>query len=221
LEQPSFPSQALPKDWQIVRVFDDLDDALSAASAEPVKLALIKLNTLQPQMHQAILSLAARHHIGHTVVLYHFAPEGVVQAMRLSGITVRREPVSDTELSSVLAPLMLQNQAKPPPWAPAPVAPRRYNDEVLARVASLPSTVMCECPRHVAELIAQLASFEEYSRQCLGGDAKDAALHAQLGRVSGMARAMFEVALEQVAAHEGIDLEAGAQANTEGQRHEQ
>jgi hypothetical protein len=213
LELPNFPSAPWstdwPTDWRIVRVFDDCESALSAAAnAEPIKLAVIKLSSLQVQTHQAVLSLAARHRIAHTVVLYHFAPEGLVQALRASGITVRREPVSDHDLSDLMAQLMRTAVPSVPVIASAPVAPRRYGDEVLARVASLPSEVMCECPRHVAELIAQLASFEDYSRQCLNRDAKDAALHAQLERVSGMARAMFEDALEQVALHEGIDLSA-------------
>jgi DNA-binding transcriptional MerR regulator len=218
LELPNFPSHLWPVDWRIVRVFDDCEGALTAAAvAEPIKLAVIKLSSLQAQTHQMVLSLAARHHIAHTVVLYHFAPEGVVQAMRVSGITVRREPVSDTDLSDLMAQLMRSAVPTVPVISAASAAPRRYSDEVLARVASLPSEVMCECPRHVAELIVQLASFEDYSRQCLSRDAKDTALHAQLGRVSGMARAMFEEALEQVAVHEGIDLSAASRS--EGQRH--
>jgi DNA-binding transcriptional MerR regulator len=219
LELMNFPSDPWPADWRIVRVFDNAEDALNAAGAdEPIQLAVIKLNSLQAQTHHTVLSLAARHRIAHTIVLYHFAPEGVVQALRLSGITVRREPLSDADLSDLIAQRLRAALPEAPVIGAAPVAPRRYSDEVLARVASLPSEVMCECPRHVAELIAQLASFEDYSRQCLNRDAKDAALHAQLERVSGMARAMFEDALEQVAAHEGIDL--SAPPPTEGRRHE-
>jgi hypothetical protein len=58
----------------------------------------------------------------------------------------------------------------------------------------------------VAELIAQLASFEQYSQECLNRNAEDAHLHAYLRSISGSARSLFENALEKIAAHEGIDL---------------
>jgi hypothetical protein len=65
---------------------------------------------------------------------------------------------------------------------------------------------LCECPRHVAELIFQLNSFEKYSADCLNSSKDDAKLHAYLSAVSGTARALFEEALERVAKEEGIDL---------------
>jgi hypothetical protein len=88
----------------------------------------------------------------------------------------------------------------------AQIKPRQYSDETLARVAAMPSTVVCECPRHVAEIISQLASFEQYSKECLNTSKEDAHLHAYLSSVSGSARALFERALQVIADHEGIEL---------------
>ena len=86
------------------------------------------------------------------------------------------------------------------------ISPRKYNDEVLLRVAGISTKVLCECPKHVADLIFQLNSFEQYSRDCLNNSAEDASLHAYLSAVSGSARALFEEALERIAQHENIDL---------------
>ena len=86
------------------------------------------------------------------------------------------------------------------------IPPRKYSDQVLTQVAGISTDVLCECPRHVAELIAQLANFEQYSQECLNNSLQDARMHAQLSAISGTARALFERALEMVAAHEGIDL---------------
>ena len=86
--------------------------------------------------------------------------------------------------------------------------PRKYDDIELMRVAGIYTNVLCECPKHVAEIITQLASFEQYSRECLNNSTEDAHLHSYLSTVSGSARALFESALEMVAKHEGIDLKA-------------
>jgi hypothetical protein len=76
------------------------------------------------------------------------------------------------------------------------------------RVAGISTKVLCECPHHVAELITQLARFEQYSFDCLNKSSEDARIHAHLSAVSGTARALFEEALEMVAQHEGIDLQS-------------
>jgi MerR family transcriptional regulator, light-induced transcriptional regulator len=74
-------------------------------------------------------------------------------------------------------------------------------------MSEISTNVLCECPRHVAELITQLSSFEDYSQECLNTSDKDAQLHAALKSISGSARALFERALEMVALHEGIELD--------------
>jgi len=74
-------------------------------------------------------------------------------------------------------------------------------------IARISSNVLCECPRHIAEIITQLASFEQYSHECLNKSNEDAHLHAYLSAVSGSARALFESALEMVAQHENINLQ--------------
>jgi hypothetical protein len=88
------------------------------------------------------------------------------------------------------------------------VPPCRFSDAALVTLAELPSAVACECPRHVAELVGQLVSFEIYSAECLNRNADDAALHADLNRVAATARALFESALERVALAEGFELPA-------------
>ena len=85
-----------------------------------------------------------------------------------------------------------------------PVPPRRYDDAALAVFARLSGNIACECPAQVVALLGQLTQFEDYSAQCQQLNPADAALHADLQRVAGTARALFEQALEQVAIHEGL-----------------
>ena len=123
---------------------------------------------------------------------------------------VRREPLPDAELADLIRAMLLIDTREPLGYVPpgAMIPPRKYSDQTLARVAGISTNVLCECPRHVAELIAQLASFEQYSQECLNNRVQDAHLHAQLSALSGSARALFERALEMVAQHEGIALES-------------
>ena len=131
-----------------------------------------------------------------------------LQTLSNAGITVRKDSISDAELSEWVRNASLEQalRAVVSPHADRKVKPKKYSDETLSRVANISTAVLCECPRHVAELLTQLSSFEQYSQECLNKNSADQQLHEHLAAVSGQARALFEHALELIAAHEGIAL---------------
>jgi DNA-binding transcriptional MerR regulator len=205
----------------VTDVLTDLATAHQATLSEKPQVLLIKVNTLQPDVHTSIQALVQKHQFAQTIVIYNFAPEAVVQAMKFAGLIVRREPISDVELAELLQSVVFVDQAHAQEFGThgSVIPSRKYSDHTLARIASISTNVLCECPRHVAELISQLASFEEYSQECLNKNAEDAHLHAYLRSISGSARSLFENALEKIAQHEGIDLyEATNEANVQRQQ---
>lgn len=208
IESKRFISGLKQNRIKVTDVLTNLEAASGAEFAEKPQVLLIKVNTLQANVHAAIRTLAQRHKFAQTIVIYNFAPEGVVQAMKFSGLIVRREPISDSELAELLQSVVFVDQVRAQEFGTSGtvIASRKYSDETLARVAGISTNVLCECPRHVAELISQLASFEEYSQECLNKSVEDAHLHAYLRSISGSARSLFENALEKIAQHERIDL---------------
>jgi hypothetical protein len=125
--------------------------------------------------------------------------------LREAGATVRREPITGRELAQ-----WVRGVREAPVPAPAaagwPVAPRRFSDEALARLAEMRSPVACECLRHMAEIVAQLAGFERYSDDCTSTGPADAALHRHLSHTAGAARTMFEQALQRVVTDGRLEL---------------
>lgn len=208
IESKKFAAGLKPNTIKVTNVLADLATATDAALTEPSQVLLIKVNTLQTEVHATIQALIQKHQFAQTIVIYNFAPEAIVQAMKFSGLIVRREPISDSELAELIQSVLFVDQARAQEFGTsgAVISSRKYSDETLMRVAGISSNVLCECPRHVAELISQLASFEEYSQDCLNKNADDAHLHAYLRSISGSARSLFENALEKIAQHEGIDL---------------
>ena len=212
INSPKFTLKFLTHSIQVTDIFEDLEEAALALFNDQPKILLIKVNTLNDTARGKIESLLAGHPILQAIVLYNYGQEGVVEALKVLGILVRREPMSDYELSDLISSVLLVDASKSM-GATGPMAlipARKYSEATLTRVAGISSNILCECPRHVAELIGQLASFEKYSQECLNSSVDDAHLHAYLRAVSGSARAMFERALEMVALHEGISLNVDA-----------
>ena len=146
-------------------------------------------------------------------VLYGFAADAVCESLASVGVTLLREPQPDAVVAQWLNHVAATAAHLPtdPPASSVPAPPpRRWSDAALADFAGRSTTVACECPRHVAELLVQLSYFERYSAECEHRHAADAALHAYLARVAGEARSRFEEALERVALHEGLILRTPA-----------
>lgn len=209
LQSERFRSAHPGQRLHIQAVWADLHEALNHAETPSTDVLMVSVNNLNEDNAQQILDASTRHSAGQTVVLYGFGQMKAIENLSRAGCWVHREPLSDAALADIV------RSTRPPltdaPWQlpqlDEPVPPRRFSDAVLQRVANIPSQVLCECPRHVAELIGQLARFEDYSLDCLQQSPKDSELHTQLNRMAGTARALFEAALHMVAEHEGISLQ--------------
>ena len=200
---------------QILGPFDNVIQAAAALQHSDLDALLVH----EPQLHTDWLAnmnaIAPALADVPKAVLYAFAPDAVCEALATAGASLLREPQPDAALAQWLHGMSLTSAAAQPAARlalPQAVPPRRWADAALAQFAGQPSTIACECPRHVAELLLQLAHFEAYSAECAHRDAEDAELHAYLGQVAAASRAGFEAALERVALHEGLALPAAALA---------
>ena len=198
--------------------FGDAAQAAAALRRSDVDALLIH----EPHLHEgwlASIEAAAPAFAGvPKAVLYGFAADPVCEALATAGTALLREPQPDAvvaqwlhSLSMAATPRRLAADKVEP--APQPVPPRRWDDAALADFAGLSSTIACECPRHVAELLVQLSHFEAYSAECEHRSAADAELHAYLRQAAAASRARFEAALEHVALHEGLMLPSPPRPN--------
>lgn len=193
---------------ELLGPFDNAAQAAAAVGDAPVDAVLAH----EPQLHagwRAAFDSAAPALAGvPKAVLYSFAADAVCDALACDGTALLREPQPDAVLAQWLQSLLAARQPLQPALSAAlgPIPPRRWSDAALADFAGLSSTMACECPRHVTELLVQLSHFEAYSAQCQHRSPADADLHAHLARVAAGCRASFEAALEHVARHEGLLL---------------
>lgn len=216
---------------QVVAVFDSLAEATQAAArlpAAPVDLLLWQTSGLQDRALPELRAAQQAWNPRGTAVAYRFAGAATRQALAGTGAVLARETADDDALGTWLRSLeaalvegAVGHSTAVPGASPAgtgawtlaalglagAAAPaRRFDDATLTKFAGLSSGVACDCPSHVAELLMQVAAFEAYSADCTHRSPQDAALHADLQRVAGAARVLFEVALERVALAEGWAL---------------
>ena len=207
----------------IVGVFDSLDAACRAAatsSGAPIDLLVWRAAHLQDGAVSDLL--AARHawQAQEMAVAYRFAVPAARDALVIAGASVVRESDDDGALAVWLSSfessyfsaddahneVEIDHRLLTLREGASVLPARRFDDAALTAFAGLSSSVACECPSHLAELLIQIASFESYSASCGSRSLADAELHRYLQRVAGTARLLFETALERVAVAEGLAL---------------
>jgi hypothetical protein len=169
------------------------------------EVLLVELAELDEQAIPMIETARAALHAAAVVVLYRFSSSATIRTLRAQGWLVARVPSEMGELVP-LCRQALEGQHLPPRAADALPAGPRFDDETLASLTSASSKLACECPRHMAELLMMIGSFERYSAQCASRNSEDAQLHQDLYQSAGQARVILEAALERLARAEGIPL---------------
>jgi DNA-binding transcriptional MerR regulator len=197
----------------VVATCADTAGALAALRGISADLLAIELPTLQIDSVAVVDGMVEAVGARRAVVVYRFGPAAVVSALRARGHVVTRSPLDFAELERLChdAFQLEPTHARPvSPLIPLEAVPsRRFDDRSLAQIAQASTTLYCECPRHVVELLLSLGTFERYSAECANRSPVDAALHRYLQRVAGSARALFEDALVLVAKSEGLVLSGG------------
>lgn len=167
------------------------------------------------------------------LLLYQFAPRDVIREAARAGTRPVKTPIRlgalRTQLTSVIVRNILgdsganaaatakrdERQTSRPRALPAlsnlgtpvdGIPPRRYSRAQLGRLAEIQSSIDCECPNHLSELLVALTAFEDYSRACQNRDDADAKMHSLLHRRTAEARSIMEEALSQLLVHEKIVL---------------
>jgi hypothetical protein len=190
--------------------FESLD-AMRRFSAPISASGLIaRVASLYPETVDQLAEAATRIGASEVTVVFPFGTQQATQLAALQGMTLIKRPDgllrADellTQFTTLLQQRNLDESARRGLWLRSP---RRFDDATLARLVRLSTTIACECPKHLAELVMQLSAFERYSDDCLSRSPADALLHRHLGDTANRAVRMFEDALSEVAKQEGWDV---------------
>ncbi|WP_334188656.1 MerR family transcriptional regulator [Noviherbaspirillum sp.] len=181
-----------------------LEHAASLRKDADVELLLVELSELDDDALPMIASAREACAAAAVVVLYRFCASATIRALRAQNCLVARVPAEPGELVLLCRSALAGERLPPPERVDVPEV--RFDEEILSTITAAGNQLACECPRHLADLLLMVGSFERYSAQCASRNEADAKLHQELQHAAGRARAILEIALERLARAEGIPL---------------
>jgi DNA-binding transcriptional MerR regulator len=182
------------------------------ASRSNPTVALLEYPTVHEDTVNEVRRLLRRSNAKLGMVVYGFGRRNAIRLLEQAGVIALHAPVGLSELRRLclehtgVVDAAEEQDGELASSLVEPIPPRRFNNEELARLATASTTVKCECPHHLADLVMSLSAFENYSAECESRSAEDAALHAYLHVTTAKARSMLEQALARVAEAEGLEF---------------
>jgi len=191
-----------------------VSDAARSLHDTPADIVVMEFPTLSDESVETVAGVKDACGAAQVIVLYRFAPSAVIRRLRVAGHQVARAPSDAAEIESLCRALLRPPQSRATMAARSTGAgipsPARFGERALSEIAAASTTVYCECPRHLVELVLNLGSFERYSAECANRSPEDAALHRDLELTAATARQMMEDALVRVAVAEGFPVPPSA-----------
>lgn len=199
-------------DLEILGLFRDREQFLTAAAKHKPDLAVLEYATIQPEQVREIGALLLGSGAPRAIVIFGFAASTTLEKLQSPRLLAIRGPVDRAALRRWCLLLHAPRAQSPVPddagIAPSGVVPpRRFDPSTLAKIAAASVTVRCECPHHLVDLVSKLGAFEDYCMQCEVLNPEDAALHAYLSSAAARARSLLESALERVVEADDILIE--------------
>ena len=196
-----------PDMLELVGIYPDVSSYLKDPEREQVDTLIVEYATLNDESISQVEMLRAPR----IVIVFGFGPPELVKRLESKGCILLRAPVSWRVLGPVcyagmtMAPERHSDSDKGQDVLLDREPPKKkFTDRQLAHYLAISSTVRCECPRHVAELIIHLNRFEKYSAECENRNEEDALLHSYLRTMTARSRSIMEKALIRLSEIEKI-----------------
>jgi MerR family transcriptional regulator, light-induced transcriptional regulator len=184
----------------------ELDDKAKALAAD---VLLIEYSTLQREALADVWRHLALTGVRHAVIVFGFGAKRTRQELERAGVLCLQAPVGLPEIERACAGArgaLVQTNGDAPARAGG-LPPRRFSAEQLARIASGTSSIKCECPNHLVDLISSLLAFETYSSECANLYPQDVEIHQLLHASTAAARSLLEMSLAKILESEAISVD--------------
>ncbi|MEM7304163.1 MAG: MerR family transcriptional regulator [Pseudomonadota bacterium] len=179
---------------------------------ELIHVAIIEKPTVNEATRQLVSSIIQTTGAWHVVVLYGFGTQKEISQLQSPQVSTIRSSIDVYELARLCMdraggdPKYLISSKSGTVFLEESLPTRRYSAKQLESLTRISSSIQCECPKHLSDLIKSLVAFEIYSAECENKNTEDADLHSFLHATTAQSRAILEDALSHVIAHEKIEV---------------
>jgi hypothetical protein len=198
-------------DARLARVSLAHADAETFGELEVIDTLIVECPNLSATGLQQLATLAESIQASRVLVTYQFGSERWLSELKTKGMLATAFPPDPSYLAFEISRSIAEKATALGDTNMGELVatkPRQFAEDELSAARALKSTLDCECPKHITDLIRALANFEEYSASCSVENWHDAAVHSCIYAYTGQARWLMERALGAVLEERGVEFDA-------------
>ena len=182
------------------------------AGGDPVHVVIVEFPTINNATSSYVAKVLRETGAWHIIVLYGFGSQSDINKLQSPQVSAIRSTIDVFELARVCInraggdTKAMQTLYSATVYAEDSIPTRRFSNKQLENLARVESSIQCECPRHLGDLIKSLVAFEIYSAECESKNPEDAAMHSFLHATTAQSRAIMEDALAHLISHENVTI---------------
>ncbi len=204
-------SEDVERKVDIVKQTTEISSLTEKLNDKETYAVLLVFNTITKQqmrvLRQSIESVPKHKYF----VVFNSAQREMINELKTLGFYLIRAPITFDQLFTKVVESyrnigFWQNRDEKYENPHSEISEHKFTKKQLDKIASIPSAVECECPKHIAEIIHTLTVFEGYSQNCASQNEQDAYIHNEIYKFTAQARSLMERAIGLVVAEENIDI---------------
>lgn len=193
-------------DWgdvQLYAVFAEFEKAAMTGSPEVLVAEWMSVTVDNLRDLNALMKRSAAR---RGLVVYTYASREVLAQAARWGMVALQAPLAPGGLAAACRRTQDEHQVRMSGMQGqgGDVPPRQFTNETLVHLSRQSADMVCECPRHLSELVLKLSAFEAYSLDCETRDRINRERHQVLYRITADARALMESALTYLLQEEPV-----------------
>lgn len=204
-------SEKVKQNLNIVMQTTEVSSLQEKLNDKETYAAVMVFNTIMKQQMRTLrqsIETVPRHKY---FVVFNFAQREMINELKALGFYLIRAPITFDQLfGKVLDSYrnigLWKNGSGQKDVAHTEIPEHKFTKRQLDKMASISSSIECECPKHITSVIHSLTVFEGYSQNCSSRNEDDAFIHNEIYKLTAQARELMERAITLVIEEENIDL---------------
>jgi len=177
-----------------------------------VHVVIIETPTINESTRKFVSKILKEFSVWHVIVLYGFGSQHEINQLQSPQVSTMRSSIDVYELARLCLDrsggdtknLVADKSATV--YLEDSIPTRRYSSKQLDGLSRISTSIQCECPKHLSDLIKSLVAFEIYSAECENKNDSDVELHSFLHATTAQSRALLEDALAHVIKFENLEI---------------
>lgn len=197
---------------ELISHIEDIEQWERDDNDQPVHVVIMENPTINVSTRNYVSKLLKKTGAWHAVVLYGFGAQAEINKLQGPQVSAIRSSIDVYELARLCVDRAggdaksISANSNATVYMEESIPTRRYSAKQLESLSRITTSIQCECPQHLSDLIKSLVAFEIYSAECENKNDKDAELHSFLHATTSQSRAILEDALAHVITYENITI---------------